>query len=88
VSVFGGYGSGGGESLPRVLQPSVRAIATGRFDCSLHEVGTGLSWDYPVRLSGRSEATLLEYARTLHAWGIGRESSQARCLQPVFPGRR
>jgi CHAT domain-containing protein len=83
VSVFGGYGSGGGESMPRVLGLSVRAVDAGRFQCSLHEEGTGLAWEYPARVSDRSQARLVEDTRTLHAWSIGRESNPARARRAV-----
>ena len=83
MSVFGGYGSGGGESMPRVIQLSVRALDSGRFQCSLHEEGTGLAWEYPARISERAEASLLEHARTLQAWSIGREGSATRARRAV-----
>lgn len=83
MSIFGGYGSEGGEKLPRVLQLSVRAVDAGRFQCSLHEEGTGLSWEYPARVSARSEAQLIEQVRTLHAGSVGRESSPARARRAV-----
>jgi hypothetical protein len=78
VSVFGGYGPAGGESLPRVLELSVRVVGDGRYRCSLHEEGTGLSWEYPARLTDHAAAQLVEQVRTLHAWSLGREPDQAR----------
>ena len=78
MSVFGGYGPAGGESLPRVLELSVRAAGPGRFSCSLHEEGTGLSWEYPARLSDLAEQRLLGHARTLQAWSVGHERNAKR----------
>lgn len=78
MSVFGAYGAGGGESLPRVLRLSVRAAGDGRFDCSLHEEGTGLAWRYDARLSDVAEERLVTDVRTLQAWSVGRVRDRAR----------
>lgn len=83
MSVFGGYGPGGGESLPRVLRLGLRVAGENRFLCSLHEEGTGLSWQYDARLSDRAEERLVAEARTLQAWSIGREASRARAQQAL-----
>jgi hypothetical protein len=78
VSIFGGYGPGGGQSLPRVLQLSVRTAGAGRFSCSLHEEGTGLSWEYPAGMSDLAEQRLVGHVRALQAWTVGRERSVPR----------
>lgn len=83
MSVFGGYGPEGGEVLPRVLRLSVRSAGDGRFRCSLHEEGTGLSWQYEAKLSDSADERLLADARTLQAWSTGRERSRARAERAV-----
>lgn len=104
MSVFGGYGEGG-ESLPRVLQFAVRpsASTTGarpsrRFSCSLHEEGTGLSWEYMVSLPPHAEERLVGGMRTLQAFSAGQGPSASaaaraadslgRQLHRSFLGRR
>jgi CHAT domain-containing protein len=87
VSVFGAYGSGGGRDLPRVLHVSVRPDAardgSSRFACSLHEEGTGISWQYPVELSAVAEERLIDGARTLAAWASGRGSTASEARRAV-----
>jgi hypothetical protein len=59
--------------MPRVLRFAVRRPALGAprpgerlaFICSLHEEGTGLSWEYPIRLSSAREGELIEASAAL-----------------------
>ncbi len=83
MSIFGGYGPGGGQSLPRVLQLSVRTAGARRFSCSLHEEGTGLSWEYPTRMSELAEQRLVGHVRALQAWSAGRERNATRVRQAL-----
>jgi hypothetical protein len=84
VSVFGRYGAGG-RALPRVLRLTVRRSderssgnAPLRFECDLHEEGTGLSWTYRATLSRRAEAAMLANARLLHEASARRSVGAAR----------
>jgi hypothetical protein len=87
VSVFGAYGSGGDRDLPRVLNLTVRPDeprdGSSRFACSLHEEGTGISWEYAATLSPAAEERLVEGTRTLHAWASGDGVSPAAARRAV-----
>ena len=100
MSVFGGYGPSGDRDLPRVLRFTVRPAdaGAGRFECSLHEEGTGIRLEYPARISAAAERRLVEDARILAEWSAGRGPSASaarrafdavgRRLHRSFLGRR
>ena len=101
MSVFGGYGPGGHRELPRVLRFSIRPDGTTRtgtrFVCSVIEEGTGIRWEYPTSLSRTGEQRLVDDARTLASWSVGRGSASdaekavdrlARELRRSFVGTR
>ena len=75
--MFGRYGSGG-EPLPRVLHISIaryvqRLPVPGEpleYLVSLHEEGTGITWQQNVTVGPETERALLEATQDLHLWSL------------------
>jgi hypothetical protein len=88
--MFGKYGQGG-QSLPRVVHVSVaryRAALPARgepFDVlvSVHEEGTGLTWQQNVTIDSSTERFLLETTGALFAWSLQRGLGAGQALEQV-----
>jgi hypothetical protein len=85
--MFGKYGRGG-QSLPRVLHISISRFRADLprpgepldFLVSIHEEGTGLTWQQNVTLDAASERFLLDATQALYGWSRtrGRPPAQVR----------
>lgn len=77
--MFGKYGKGG-QSLPRVLHISIARYRADLprpgepldFLVSIHEEGTGLTWQQNVTLDPASERFLLDTTQALYGWSLTR----------------
>lgn len=105
MSIFGGYGAGG-EALPRVIHIGIgraRLALPGRaealeFLVTIHEEGTGITWQRNARLDEAGQEAVLEATRDLHAWSLRlaltpdrarrRVAELGTLLHRVFLGRR
>ena len=75
--IFGQYGGGAAE-LPRVIHVGInrfRRALPGRaedleFLVTIHEEGTGITWQRNARLDSGSQESILEATRDLHAWSL------------------
>lgn len=75
--MFGRYGEGG-EALPRVIHVGIRryrqALPTAGealvFLVSIHEEGTGITWQQNVTVGADVERDLLETSQALHLWSL------------------
>jgi hypothetical protein len=78
MAVIGGYGPAGGEALPRILQISIaryqRALpkkgAPLEFLVSIHEEGTGVTFQRNARVSPEAERKLLDATAELYLWSV------------------
>ena len=76
--MIGGYGRGG-EFMPRVLHLSVRRLSPGLprpgekldFLLSIHEEGTGITWQRNVAVSAQQEQDVLIVLQELYLWSLG-----------------
>ena len=76
--IFGKYGAGSHEELPRVIHVGInrfRAALPGRvedldFLVTIHEEGTGITWQRNARLTVAHQEALVEATRDLHAWSL------------------
>ena len=88
--IRGGYRRGGSE-LPRVFHVSIarylRALPKVRerltFLVSVHEEGTGVTWQSNVTVPNASERRLLEATRDLHLWSVNRALTLDRARERV-----
>lgn len=75
--IFGQYG-GGKEELPRVIHIGInrfrralpRAAEDLEFLVTIHEEGTGITWQRNARLDAAGQEAVLEATRDLHAWSL------------------
>ena len=75
--MIGKYGKGG-EQLPRVLHVSVaryrrdlpKAGESLQFLVSIHEEGTGVTWQQNVTIKAKDEGFFLDTTRDLYLWSL------------------
>lgn len=83
--MFGRYGEGG-EALPRVIHVGIRRYhqalpAAGEalsFLVSIHEEGTGITWQQNVTVDPGVERALLETSHALHLWSLNLAHTPAK----------
>jgi CHAT domain-containing protein len=75
--IFGQYG-GGKEELPRVIHIGINRFRRAlprraedlQFLVTIHEEGTGITWQRNARLDAAKQEAVLEATRDLHAWSL------------------
>ena len=88
--MFGKYGKGG-QSLPRVLHISISRYRADLprpgdpldFLVSIHEEGTGLTWQQNVTLDPASERFLLDTTQALYGWSLTRGAPPEQTREEV-----
>lgn len=77
MAIFGGYGKGG-ETLPRVLHTSIarynrelpKSGEALEFLVTIHEEGTGISWQQNVTVDAETQRYFVEATDNLHLWSL------------------
>jgi hypothetical protein len=83
--MIGGYGKGG-KKLPRVVHISIARYRrdlpkTGeslRFLVSIHEEGTGITWQQNVTIKAKEERFFLDATRDLYLWSLNAALTSAK----------
>jgi CHAT domain len=88
--MFGGYGEGR-EKLPRVLHLSIARYCRDlpkegeslQFIVSIHEEGTGITWQQNVTIKSGDERYFLDVTRDLYLWSVNAALTPAKALECI-----